>query len=155
MLNAFLASLEQSQLAAALSGSVYAYPLANAAHIVGIALLFGAIVPLDLRLMGVRRTVGVEDASRLLLPVAISGLILAVCAGSLLFITDARDYASSTLFRIKLIVISLATINALALRWRSHTAHQVSRVAPARLAAAASIALWFAAIVLGRLVGYF
>jgi hypothetical protein len=153
-LDRVLESLEQAGPVAALRDSYLAYPLVNALHIIGIALLFGAIVALDLRLIGWRREAGSSDAfARLLLPVAIGGLVLAIPAGLLLFATDARAYAASTLFQAKLLVIALAIGNALWLRaseWREQRADR-----PAALAGAASIMLWLGAIVLGRLVGYF
>lgn len=147
-----LAAVEAWPAVAALRLSTLGYPLVNAAHLVGVALLFGAIVPLDLRLAGWRRDVPADRAARLLLPVAVAGLALAVTAGLLLFATDARAYAASTLFRIKMVAVALAVANALLLRqvdWRA------SPGGVARLAGPASATLWLAAIVLGRLVGYF
>ena len=149
-----LETLEQVGPIVALRESVLAYPLVNAAHIVGIALLFGAIVALDLRLIGWKSAAGPSDAvARLLLPVAIRGLLLAIAAGLLLFATDARAYVASPLFQAKMLLVALAIGNALWLRridWRGSRPNR--RVA---LAAAASIMLWLGAIVLGRLVGYF
>jgi hypothetical protein len=149
-----LEALEQSAPITALRESTYAYPLINALHIVGVALLFGAIVALDLRLIGWRRAAGpVDGFARLLLPVAIGGLALAIPAGLLLFATDARAYVASPLFQAKMLLIALAIANALWLRrtdWRGPTAGLGA--APA---AAASILLWLGAIVLGRMVGYF
>ena len=43
------AALEATALSQALRASIWLYPLVNTGHVVGIALLFGAIVPLDLR----------------------------------------------------------------------------------------------------------
>lgn len=153
----FYGLLEAVELAApiaALRESMVVYPLVNAFHIVGIALLFGAIAALDLRLIGWRRAAGSTDAlARLLLPVAIAGLSLAILTGLLLFATDARTYAGSSLFQAKLVLIALAIGNALWLRgtaWRGATPQP--RVA---LAGVASILLWLGVIVLGRLVGYF
>jgi len=152
-LNGAFEALESAGPVAALRESVFAYPLVNALHIVGIALLFGAIVPLDLRLLGWRRDAGTVDGlGRLLVPVAIGGLALAVPAGLLLFATDARAYAASPLFQAKLLLIVLAIGNALWLRWRERRGPQPG---PTAAAAAASILLWLGAIVLGRLVGYF
>lgn len=152
-LDAAFGALEQVSAVAALRNSAYAYPLVNSAHVIGIALLFGAIVPLDLQLAGWRRSaVGTEVVARLLLPVAIAGLVLAVCAGLLLFATDARAYAGSTLFRIKMACVAAAVANALALRrveWRAKPSRRVAA------AGTASACLWLAAIVLGRLVGFF
>lgn len=148
-----LAAVENLPAIAALRESYLVYPLVNALHIVGIALLFGAIVPLDLRLAGWRREASAVDGlSRLLLPVAVFGFLLAALAGLLLFATDARAYAASPLFQAKLLLIALALANALALRrvdWRN--AGSSRRVA---LAGAASVILWLGAILLGRLIGY-
>lgn len=51
-MEALFAALEASTWATALSGSLWVYPLINAGHLLGIALLVGAIVPMDLRLLG-------------------------------------------------------------------------------------------------------
>ena len=155
MLGDVLGALENLPFITALRESWLAYPVVNALHIVGVALLFGAIVPLDLRLAGWRReTAPVDRLSRLLLPVAMFGFLLAASAGLLLFATDARAYAASPLFQAKMALIAMALVNALALRaidWRSPKPRG-RRVA---LAGAASLVLWLAVIVLGRLVGYF
>lgn len=149
-----LETVEQAPPIVALRESTLAYPLVNALHIVGIALLFGAIVALDLRLIGVRRSAGPPDAiARLLLPVAITGLLLAIPAGLLLFATDARAYAASGLFQVKMLLVALAIGNALWLRASERRGPPTER--RAALAAALSIPLWLGAIVLGRMVGYF
>ena len=148
-----LAALENLPAIVALRESYLAYPLVNTLHIVGVALLFGAIVPLDLRLAGWRRESGeVDRLSRLLLPVAIFGFVVAACAGALLFATDARAYAASPLFQAKILLIALALANALSLRaidWRAESSPR--RVA---IAGGASVILWLGVIILGRLVGY-
>lgn len=159
MLYELLAAIEQAPLAAMLRGSVWLYPLVNAAHIVGIALLFGAIVPLDLRLLGAWKSLSLTALARILLPVAITGLTIAIVAGALLFITDARAYAGSPWFQAKIAFVALAVMNALMLRlvpaWRRRTEAGSPKGAGLRLAGAASIGLWLGAIVFGRLVGYF
>ena len=149
-----LEALEQAAPIAALRESTLAFPLVNALHIIGIALLFGSIVALDLRLLGWRRDAGpAEGFSRLLVPVAIAGLLIAIPTGLLMFATDARAYAASPLFQAKVGIVALAIGNALWLRAK------VRRGPTPRLresvAAASSILLWLGAIVLGRLVGYF
>jgi hypothetical protein len=150
-----LGAIENLPAIVALRESTLAYPLVNALHIIGIALLFGSIVPLDLRLAGWRgAVVGVEPLAKLLLPVAVAGFLLAVCAGLLLFATDARAYAASPLFQGKIAVVAAALLNALWLRrvdWRDASTSR-RRLA---VAGAVSILLWSSAIVLGRLIGYF
>ncbi len=149
-----LEAIELAAPVAALRESTFVYPLVNAFHIVGIALLFGSIVALDLRLMGWRRDAGpAEGFTRLLVPVAIGGLLLAIPAGLLMFATDARAYAASPLFQAKMVLVALAVGNALWLR-AAERRGSMSRFRAA-LAGAASILLWLGAIVLGRMVGYF
>jgi hypothetical protein len=157
-----LAGLEGSAVATTLRGSTWLYPLVNAGHIAGIALLFGAIASFDLRLMGAWRLIPLDGLSRVLVPVAAAGLSIAAFAGSLLFITKAREYAASPLFQAKMLMLAVGVSNALAY----HTVSQRRRrrepkPAPSpsvplqRLHGAVSISAWLSVIVLGRLVGYF
>jgi hypothetical protein len=154
-----LAGLEGSALAAALRGSKWIYPLINAGHIAGIALLFGTVVTFDLRAMGVWRTVPLDGLSRVLLPVAAAGLALAAGAGVLLFIVKATEYAASPVFQIKMAVLALAVANALAYfaLARRHAWSAAATPTPPlrRSLAVASLALWLGVLVLGRLVAYF
>jgi hypothetical protein len=161
MIGEWLAALEATALAGALRGSVWAYPLVNAAHILGVALLVGAIIPLDLRLLGAWRSVPLVPLWRVLTRTAGVGLILAIVFGTLLFITRATEYATSGLFISKMVVVSAGTANALALRTLVSDAIAPMRSAlekpPARLQLAGGISLvaWLTALTLGRLVGYF
>ncbi|MBL28531.1 MAG: hypothetical protein CMM50_13375 [Rhodospirillaceae bacterium] len=150
-----LAGIEASHLAATLRGSTWLYPLVNTAHIYGIALLFGAIVPLDLRLMGVWRTMPVAMLARLLVPVAATGFGLAAVAGALLFSAQATDYAASGFFRAKMAMLAFALANLFAVHAFGFTR---DRADPPRLRfvlAAISLGAWLTVILLGRLVGYF
>ncbi len=125
----------------------------------GIALLFGGIVPLDLRLMGCWKGVPLDHLARTLIPVAIVGLVLAVATGSLLFATRPLDYVVEPLFGIKMTLLCAAVLNALLLRrspqWR--LVHVASGAPPRlgwRVAGIASIVLWLGVITAGRLIGY-
>lgn len=140
------AALEATTLAAMLRGSTWAYPLVNAAHIIGVALLFGALVPLDLKLLGLWRNVPEPAATALLLPVAATGAGLATAAGGLLFVVKAADYLASPLFVAKIALVAAGAANAAVFAWRPGWR---------RPSAALSLVLWTAVIVLGRLIGYF
>jgi hypothetical protein len=153
-----LAALQSSALPTALRGSYYGYPLVNAGHIVGIALLFGGIVPLDLRLLGFWSSVPVGALARILLPLAISGLILAVATGSLMFSVSAVKYAGLGVFQLKMLLVFAATANALLLRrvpgWSSDASGSSSIRLSVASAAGLSIALWLAVIMCGRIIAY-
>lgn len=131
-----------------------AYPLVNAGHILGVALLVGGIVPLDLRLAGLWPRVGIEHLWPVLARTAAAGFMLALVTGLLLFATRATEYVASSLFLGKLALIVLAGLNA---AWflRHHATTGSALPATVRFGAIASMALWLSALLLGRLVGYF
>jgi hypothetical protein len=161
MIEEWAAALEATQLAAGLRNSVWSYPLINAAHILGIALLVGSIVPLDFRLLGAWRSVPLAPLWAVLTRTAGSGLVLAILFGVLLFITRATEYIASNFFIAKMLVVAIGTANVLSLRFlpSAQAAKIASTVAksPAhlRFAAGLSLAAWLTALTLGRLVGYF
>jgi hypothetical protein len=116
MLMEILAGLEGSAFAAGLRGSKWVYPLVNAGHIAGIALLFGSIAGFDFRLMGAWSRVPLETLAKVLVPIAGIGLCLAAGFGSLLFIVKATEYAGSSLFQAKLVMLAIGLANLLAYR---------------------------------------
>jgi hypothetical protein len=159
MLMEFANALQSTALATALRQSFWIYPIVNGAHIVGLALLFGAIVPLDLRLLGLWRRVSLAAMTRILLPVAIAGLVLAISTGALLFSVRAAEYAATPLLWIKFALIACAIANALLLRlslaWSVHEQSELAGTTPRlQFAGALSIGLWLAVILAGRMIGY-
>jgi hypothetical protein len=159
MLETLATALQESALSQGLRASVWLYPLVNTGHVLGIALLFGAIVPLDLRLLGGWRRVPVDALATVLVPVAVSGLLLALATGLLLFASRPLDYVVEPLFGWKMGLLAVAVLNALWLRrsprWRLLGPEADVPVRPAwRLAALGSLLLWLAVIAAGRLIGY-
>jgi hypothetical protein len=133
--------LEASALAEYLRRSRWTYPLVNAGHITGIALLFGAVVPMAVESF----RPGSHALRHRLRPYAIAGFALAVICGALLFIAQASDYLQNRWFLAKLALIALAMANA--------ALHLRAEPLPAR-AAVASILLWAAALVAGRMIAF-
>ena len=84
-MEALAATVEGLALAEWLRFSRWGYAAVNALHIFGIALLVGAIVPLDLRLLGLWRSVELAPLYRMLSRIAAAGLLLAIASGALLF----------------------------------------------------------------------
>lgn len=155
----WLVALETSGLGEALRGSLWLYPLVEVLHILGLALLVGAIVAFDLRLMGLHARLPAEALSRLLLPVAVVGFLLAVPTGMLLFVSEATALARNPVFLVKmgLLVAALGNIGLFhrgagrrILDWGGG-----GRPPPAaRVAGAASLLLWVAVLAAGRLIAY-
>jgi len=153
------AALEATALSQALRASIWLYPLVNTGHVVGIALLFGAIATLDLRLLGCWKGVSTEPLAQCLVPVAVTGLLLAAATGSLLFAARPLDYVGDGLFGLKMGLLSAAVLNALALRrsppWRPGLGARGAGTPVAwRFAGGMSLLLWLGVIAAGRLMGY-
>jgi hypothetical protein len=154
-----LAALQGLAPVVELRGSTWVYPFVNAGHIVGIALLYGAIVPTDLRLLGFWPRLPLRSVTAITVPVAIAGLLIAVTTGFLLFSVRAVEYARIDLLQVKLLLILLALTNALALRrttaWRAfRESDLVGTSGRLQVAGGLSVTLWLSVIVCGRLIGY-
>ncbi len=158
MLVEILSILQSLPAMKALRASHYVYPFVNAAHIAGLALLFGSILPMDLRLIGFWPSMSIGMLARVLVPVAVSGFVLAVLTGSLLFSVNAVEYAGTMLFQIKLILILCALANALLLRraaaWTIFQGGVAGTTPRLQAAGVLSIALWLTVIAIGRWLGY-
>ncbi|MBP2299211.1 hypothetical protein [Azospirillum picis] len=153
----WLVALETSGLGEALRQSVWVYPLVEVLHILGLALLVGAVAAFDLRLLGVGCRLPASPLSRLLLPVAATGLALTVPTGTLLFISEATALAANPAFLAKMALLVLALANiALFHHGAGRTiAAWDGRPPPmARVAGAVSLALWVGVLALGRLIAY-
>jgi hypothetical protein len=144
------AALQASELATFIRRSRWTYPAISAAHLLGIALLLGAILPMDLRLLGLwRRDLRPTLVVGLLRPVAAIGAVLAVTTGLLLFTAQAKDYAALPLFWMKLTLVALGLAHAL-----THPGVATAPLARQRAAGAVSLAIWPTVLVCGRLLGY-
>ncbi|MBY3053077.1 MULTISPECIES: DUF6644 family protein [Rhizobium] len=137
------------------SGTLYMF--VNAAHILAIGLLVGAILPLDLKLAGFFRKVPVEIVAPFLSRAAAVGLVAAVVTGFCLFSVRAVEYAANPAFLAKLCLIALGLLNLsivhLGRGWK--TAVSTGIVRPGlRFSAALSAAIWIAAVIAGRWIGF-
>jgi hypothetical protein len=149
---AVLDALVASAPAQWLRFSRWGYAAVNTTHVFGIALLVGAILPLDLRLLGLWRSVALEALARVLVPVAATGLLLAATTGAFLFITRANEYAAINLFGVKLALIATGAVHALSLHLSSGL--QNASRARRRAAGLTSLSIWVAALVCGRLLAF-
>ena len=134
-----------------------AYAAINLVHLLGLTLLLGSMLLLDLRLLGLGRRLSLPEVSRLLTPVALIGLLLQAGSGFALLAADAGPLFSNVVFRLKLALITAALINAVLFRWLwSDALTDWDRAAPVagRLQAALSMLLWLGVAAAGRLIAY-
>lgn len=153
----WIAALEASAFAQWMRGAGQAYALVNLAHLLGLVLLLGSMLLLDLRLLGLGRGLALPEVSRLLTPVALVGLALQACSGFALFAADAVPLSANSAFRWKLAMIVAALANAALFRalW-SRAMLDWDRKPPlaGRLQAALSLTLWLGVAAAGRLIAY-
>ena len=149
-----LAALEGAEFASVLRGARWGYAAVNALHILGIALLVGAIVPLNLRLFGLWRGVPQGFLVRVLVPMAASGLGLTVIAGFLLFAVRAQEYAAIGFLQAKLLLVVVGTLAALEAHRRYGILLEGARRSYLTVHAGISTICWLGALLCGRLIGF-
>ncbi|HKU64570.1 MAG TPA: DUF6644 family protein [Rhizomicrobium sp.] len=157
----FLTWLEHSPLGALTrSLGVWSYGVINLIHILGIILLFGAILILDLRMLGAWRPIPLPLLSRPTTRMAQIGFLVAVMSGIPMLSVKSTDYIGNPFLLIKFPAIGLALINVwLVHRSEAWRAHRVRDLMPSersrlKLGAVLSLAFWLTAITAGRMIGY-
>ena len=138
----------------------WTYAIVNLAHVVGIATLFGSILVLDLRLIGIGRRVPLAPLSLSIGPVAATGFVIAATTGAGLLATKATEYVGNPFLLIKFPAIALGLINVAAVRsssaWRAQYTRELTAVEQRYLRVLGGISLicWLTAITAGRMIAY-
>lgn len=144
----------------ALHESLYVYPLVETTHVLALLLFVGSVSFVDFRLLGwVFRDVPVSEVTARLLPWTIAGFAISVVTGALLFYAIPVRTYQSLFFRVKVVMLLVAGVNALlfqratrqgALAWDRDPRPPLR----ARLAGGVSLFAWSAVIVMGRMIAY-
>ena len=144
----------------ALHESLYAYPLVETLHVLSLMLFVGSIAFVDLRLLGrAFRALPVSQVTSRLLPFAIAGFALSAATGALLFYAiPVRTYLS-VFFRVKVIMLALAGLNAWLFRRRMRQGPPAWDADPrpplwVRVSGGVSLFAWATVIVMGRMIAY-
>jgi len=152
--------LQATPVAKAISENEILFPWIESVHVLAIVLVVGTISIVDLRLLGVASLD--RSARRLMqdvLPFTWGAFVVAAITGSLMFASDAVNYAHNFFFRGKLVLLMLAGLNMAVFhligvgniaRWG------VTRQTPwpAKAAAAVSLLVWIAVVAFGRGIGF-
>lgn len=141
--------------------ATWAYPALETLHVIGLALAFGGIVLFDLRVLELGTQLSIRALGAYVLPFVWAGFALNALSGTLLFMSDATEFAGNPALWAKLGLIGVAGLNALFFhaRYRQHAAavrEDAAATLPVllRVSAAASLAIWLGVITAGRMIAY-
>ena len=141
-----------------IESTYWLWPVLETLHFIGLSLLLGGLLIMDLRLAGHFRRFSLL-ATHQLIPLVLIGFAINLSTGILFFYGDPLRYSINISFQVKMVLVLLAGLNALLYYWRLH------RLVPdwdpaadplplARAVAYASLTLWFAVLLCGRLIPY-
>ena len=156
----FLEWLEASGLATRIRDSNYLFPLLESTHVFGLALVFGTISIIDLRLLGIASTQRpFQRMASDILKWTWAAFVLTALTGALMFITNAPVYYHNFFFRTKMVLLALSGINMLVFELTAgRTIHGWDRAPSAprvgKAVAALSIVMWIGIIFMGRMIGF-
>src|ERR1043165_2455354 len=109
---ALLKSLESSGIATRIRESLYIFPLIESVHVFGLAMVFGTIAIIDLRLLGVASTRrSFKQMASDILKWTWVAFAVTAATGGLMFITNAGVYYHNSFFRAKMLLLVLAGLN--------------------------------------------
>ena len=149
----FLAQLAaDSSLNTLIANTYWLWPVLEITHFIGLSLLFGGLLMVDLRMLGLFASIEQGKVYRLL-PLVIIGFALNLITGVLFFFGDPARYSINIAFKIKMTLVLVAGINALIY-------HYVIQPSPdkapqlQRLSAGISLLAWLGVLLFGRLIPY-
>ena len=133
----------------------WVWPACETVHYIGLCLLFGTVLAINLRLLGMMKSVQMA-ALRGLLPWGLVGFGLNAISGMVFFVTTPTQYTQNVAFHWKLIFMVLAALNTLYLTFDESWRVEEGSNAPfgAKLMAALGILAWFGVLYMGRMLPY-
>ena len=141
--------IEETAIALWVGESLWAYPLLLSLHVVGLAVIVGVVVMLDLRLLGLFKGLQV-DSFLPLMKFAWVGFLINAMSGLLLFSSQASYFVTNVPFLLKISLIFAGAVITGILQHRIRNAKGAS----SRAIAVISLVAWIGAIVNGRLIAY-
>jgi hypothetical protein len=135
--------------------SIWLFPVIEAVHLLGLCLLGGAVLIVDLRLLGTGLSRHpIAQVARGARPWMIAGLAVMLFTGVLLFLSEAVKCYHNPAFRVKMTVLPVALLYTFLVR-QPYALSDGSETSPrSRALATISVALWFTVAAAGRWIGF-
>ena len=135
----------------ALGAHPWAYPMLEVVHLIGVALILGNLVLLEMRVFGWASTLPIEPLARLSLGLVGIGFGLAVVTGLLMFGTQPGELLANRVFTAKMALIMLAGCNA---GWFHARRSLQLQDTTARVSMLLSMVIWMLVVTCGRWIAY-
>ncbi len=142
-----------------IQSNAWVWPTMEMIHFAGLCLLLGSLLIIDLSVIGFARDIPLKLVDKFIIATLI-GFALNAITGTLFFVGDPGRYAVNIAFRLKILLIVIAGLNALYFTFRVRPeikagANNFTELgANARISTALSLTLWTSIIVLGRFIPY-
>ena len=154
----FLVWLENTAIANAIRTIPWLYPTFETGHYIGLSLLVGGIMLIDLRVLGMARGLPLKGMIGLL-PFVWAGFIINLLTGSMLFIYGATNFGVNRAFQLKMAFMIVAGLNALAfdVAVRRSGGQWVAADRPPTIVkgfATLSLVFWLCVVTTGRWMAY-
>ncbi|MTI45275.1 hypothetical protein JM93_01344 [Roseibium hamelinense] len=144
----------QSQAGTWLQASASAYTGAAAIHVLGLLLLVASVVPVEVKRLELWPSVRFGWTWRLLFPFALTGLMLAVASGVVLFAAQPQGYLGIWIFAGKMTFILVGALAAMALQFAEGFWLQKRGYLRRRFAGGLSVTCWISTLFAGRMMTF-
>jgi hypothetical protein len=145
-----------TSLGQAISTSTWAFAVIESVHLLALAVIGGAVLVVDLRLLGFGlKNQPIAEVARDTQPWLVGSLIMMIATGILLFVSEPMKLYDSTPFAVKMTCLALVIVFTFTVRTKVTMADE-GRVRPLwlKLVALVSLALWFGVASSGRWIGF-
>lgn len=148
--------LTPTQVEAFVNESRWAWPAAETLHFLGLCLVFGVLLTVNLRILGAMQTLSFSALHRLL-PWGIFGFVVNLITGMMFFVVAADQYTDNVAFYMKVVLLVVAGVHLLYLTvsdtvWALRPGE---KAAPREQAmAAAAIVVWAGVLYGGRMLPF-
>ena len=146
--------LESLWLGQSVRQSLWLFPVIEAVHLLGLCMLGGAVLVVDMRMLGVGLRQSIAEVSREARPWLIGSIIVMVATGIPLFLSEAVKCYYNTAFWVKITTLPFAIAFALGIRDRVARKATTETTATTKLVAVISRAMWFTVAAAGRWIGF-
>ena len=155
MLEPFFRWCESTLIGRAVADSVWAFPVLEAVHLLGLCLLGGALLVVDLRMLGLGLTgQPVSRLARHARPWLLAAIAVMVATGIPLFLSEAIKAYYNTSFWVKMSTLPVALAFTFGVRERVARLEGMEPGARCKVIGAVSLALWFTVAAAGRWIGF-